>query len=490
MYKIACPACGAEVQFQSAASVMAVCQYCHSTLLRDADSVRNIGRMSDVIEDHSRIQITTEGQYQGKQFSVVGRIQLRYPDGFWNEWYLLFNDGSAGWLSDGSGQYTITLPGGKPNRTPGFEQIHPGSVILWHDQKFTATDIRTAQCVAGEGELPFQVGSGWQARVADFRYKEQFLTLDYSGGDTPEVFLGIATTLEGLKCERLREADQVETTAGKLQGRINALECPNCGSGIDYAPGKADHLICPSCHAQIQTTGAQTEVLKKNDALGHVHTTLQLGDTCNLDNVKWRLIGLMRCRESTAEDLPEWTEYLFFDAKRGFMWLVETDHGWTRTSVLNKLPEDRRSSVYLNGKTYTKQWEYGAEVTYAAGAFNWRVSIGDQTRVTDYVGPDGTLSLEMTAAEITWSLGREISAQRIAKACGKTPSITAKKSVSPVNAKTLKNFASTASMVVVILNLIFFEAPITMLTTGIALLLLWGPVWFYANGTLDDQGDD
>jgi hypothetical protein len=39
---------------------------------------------------------------------VVGRIQLRYSAGIWNEWYLLFDDGATGWLGDSSGMYTIT----------------------------------------------------------------------------------------------------------------------------------------------------------------------------------------------------------------------------------------------------------------------------------------------------------------------------------------------------------------------------------------------
>jgi len=74
MQKVSCPSCGAEVSFRSAASVMAVCEYCHSTLLKDAESVKDIGKMSDVLEDYSPLQINTSGEYQGKHFTVVGRI--------------------------------------------------------------------------------------------------------------------------------------------------------------------------------------------------------------------------------------------------------------------------------------------------------------------------------------------------------------------------------------------------------------------------------
>src|SRR5271166_5753865 len=102
MQKISCPSCGGEVVFRSAASVMAVCGYCQSTLLKDADSVKNIGKMSDLLEDYSPLQITTSGNFQGRNYALVGRIQLRYESGIWNEWHALFDDGSSGWLSDAS----------------------------------------------------------------------------------------------------------------------------------------------------------------------------------------------------------------------------------------------------------------------------------------------------------------------------------------------------------------------------------------------------
>ncbi|GAB2895344.1 hypothetical protein GCM10027046_25660 [Uliginosibacterium flavum] len=497
MYKTACPACGAEVQFKSAGSVMAVCAFCRSTLLREADAVRNIGRMSEVIEDHTRIQITTSGEYEGKQFGVVGRIQLKYADGFWNEWYVMFDDGSAGWLSDGSGQYVMTLPGGTPSKAPPFEAIKPGAVIPWDGKRFTATDVRTAQCVAGEGELPFQVGPGWQARVADFRSDDRFLTLDYSEGETPQVFLGSAVTLEALKCQLLRSEDQVADTAGKLKGKADTLECPNCGSGIDYAPGKADHLICPSCHAEVAANAGQAEVLKKHDELEQAVTSLQLGDTGTLDGLKWQVIGLMRCQEFGSDEHSVWTEYLLFNAYSGFLWLVETDEKWTRTVVLNTLPEDRASSARFGGKNYTKQWDYGSEVIYAAGAFNWRVSIGNQTRITDYQGPDGTLSKEATAEEITWSLSTNINPDVVAKAFGKAAETVAKAGAAG-EPSPLGGFAKVASAILIFLNIgnIFRGSMGALIFTALALLLLWLPVWMsgVSSGSSDnsdsDDGDD
>jgi hypothetical protein len=164
VFKLACPSCGAEVAFRSATSAIAVCEYCRSTLLREADAVRDVGKMSAVLEDYSPLRIGVSGIYSGRAFGVVGRIQLRYDAGFWNEWYILFDDGSAGWLSDASGQYAVTLDTGLADDAPPFGQLVPGGQYHHDGVAYIAADLRTARCSGGEGELPFQVGAGWEAR--------------------------------------------------------------------------------------------------------------------------------------------------------------------------------------------------------------------------------------------------------------------------------------------------------------------------------------
>jgi hypothetical protein len=77
-----------------------------------------------------------------------------------------------------------------------FAALKPGDSYLYLTDRFVAADVRTARCTGGEGELPFRVANGWQARVGDFRCGEKFLTLDYSEGSPPALYLGEATTLE------------------------------------------------------------------------------------------------------------------------------------------------------------------------------------------------------------------------------------------------------------------------------------------------------
>ena len=80
MFKLACPSCGAEVTFRSATSAIAVCEYCRSTLLREADAVRDVGKMAVALEDYSPIRITTSGMYAGKAFGgICCRISSHEP---------------------------------------------------------------------------------------------------------------------------------------------------------------------------------------------------------------------------------------------------------------------------------------------------------------------------------------------------------------------------------------------------------------------------
>ena len=426
MNTISCPSCGAPVTFRSAASVMAVCGYCKATLVKDADAVRNIGRMSEVLEDFSPIQINTSGTIDGLGFTVVGRIQLRYPAGFWNEWYVLDDRGDGGWLSDGSGQYTFTRAVELPAiALPAFESLAAGSPLDLGRAPdgspllFVAGDVRSAQCTGGQGELPFAVGAGYAARVADFRRGGDFLTLDYSdekgaGNNAPVVYRGRSVTLDELKPQLLRDPETITDAAGRVKGKVTNLECPSCGASIAFSPGATSHLLCQTCHASLDVAGPVAEVIAAARRVDAVATTLPLGAQGTIAGVAYSVIGFMR-RVEIGEDAGEWTEYLLYAPQRGFLWLVETDEGWERATVLDAWPYwYEANSALLAGDTYRKLYDYQAVVKYAAGAFNWRVEVGDVSQVSEFGYGNVKLAAEADDAELTWSRSTPVSPQDLA----------------------------------------------------------------------------
>lgn len=449
MFQFSCPQCGANVAFHSSASLTAICQYCHSTLFRNGDTLERIGTMTEALEDYSPVRIGVTGSYRSRAFTVLGRIQLRYPRGSWNEWYLVCDDGSSLWLSDASGQYVVTAldePATTDQTLPPFSGLRPGSPVHLGDTCYWACDIRTACCHAGEGELPFRIGAGWNVHAADCRAGDAFITLDYpevDGGKNadknaganadenrntasrvPRVYRGEAVALDALNCQGLRTGEEIRETAGRYRGDVVPFACPNCGAPLSFVAGVADFVTCGACHSGIDCSGKEARVFAKQREIAQVETALSPGDVATFDGVKYTLLGLTRCQDSQRGWV--WDEYLLHHPVRGFLWLVNDDEGWDRVQVLNRWPQPLDGQwpdvqrIRLDGKDYRKGETYRSEIVYALGAFNWQAEVGDVVTVTDYaLGKQTCLTAEVSAEEWVWSQSMPVPAGKIAERFGK-----------------------------------------------------------------------
>jgi hypothetical protein len=202
--EVACPSCGGPVTFASSVSLLAVCGHCRATLLRRDLDVERLGTMALLLEDRSPVQIGAEGRWRGTGFAVVGRVQVRWEHGAWNEWYCLFDDGRAGWLGEAGGEYTLTFEA-QASSLPPWSALRPGLRLRLAGVEHEVVDVRKARVVGGEGELPFRVDSGQETAVADLRGDGGgFASLDY-GDDPPRVYLGEVVALGDLALRGLRE---------------------------------------------------------------------------------------------------------------------------------------------------------------------------------------------------------------------------------------------------------------------------------------------
>lgn len=473
---------------------MAVCASCRSTLLKRGEAVDRLGEIATVFEDYSPLQLGVTGSHGSRPFTLLGRIQLRYEAGFWTEWYAVFDDGSFGWLSDASGQYTVTTQQNRENagnNLPLFDSLHPGVGFEFDGQRYLASDIRTAQCVGGEGELPFSVGDGWQARVADFRYEDRFITLDYadSGSGVPVVYKGESVELDTLACRGLRDEAEIRESAGRYRGELGAFTCPSCGAALECPVGVANYVICGACHAGVDCSAEQTTLFSRKREVEAIETALPLGASATFDGAKYTVLGVMRCRTSEGESV--WDEYLLHHLERGFLWLVHSDGAWERVEVLNTWPIlSQDGKVLESGKTYREQERYDAQVTYVAGAFNWRVQVGDSTSIVDFKWRDFKMTRETTAAEIVWSRARPLGNNKVAERFG-LPALAAekKKTAATANAGSGAKEATTvgfgpwpwvATVGMAFINfdkLFEFDGATVLVVVG--MVALWAPEWIW-----------
>lgn len=409
-----CPSCGAAVGFRSAASVYAVCDYCRSTLLRDGESLKNLGRMADLLDDPSLIRIGSEGTFRGLHFVVIGRIQLTYAGGFWNEWHVLFDDARTGWLSEAGGDYVVSRQVAVSEALPPFEALTPEMQVTIAGNGYTVTDLETARCIAGQGELPFQVQAGYTVNTADLRGQGRFVTLDYS--ETPPlVFVGYPARFDELALANLREPPRVAST---IEAR--AFNCPQCGASLSVHSGAIESVACGSCGSIIGIDNENVQLLAQAAQAMRVVPWLPLGSQGTLHGIEWEAIGFLRRSTRSAGVSDTWSEYLLFNAEHGFAWLTEYQGHWNFVRTLAHPPAVARGQKEFNRqRDRFRRFSSGqAEVTYVLGEFYWRVAVGESCLVEDYISPPLMLSREVTDREVNWSEGQYLEPAALCAAFG------------------------------------------------------------------------
>ena len=163
--------------------------------------------MAALLEDATPLQLGAEGVWRGTHFAVVGRLQVRWDAGRWNEWYCLFDDGRGGWLSEAAGEYAVSFETTVSEPLPAWKSLEPGVGVTLGWTAYEVTEVREAEVVGGEGELPFRVDAGWKTATADLRTSTaRFATLDYSD-DAPRLYTGEVVAPAALGMRGLREFD-------------------------------------------------------------------------------------------------------------------------------------------------------------------------------------------------------------------------------------------------------------------------------------------
>ncbi|MGQ9916651.1 MAG: DUF4178 domain-containing protein [Bryobacteraceae bacterium] len=200
-----CPSCGAPVQFAWSSAVQTACPYCHSILVRHDVDLEKVGIVADLPPDASPIQLLTEGIFDNRRFTVIGRIRYEWEQGGWNEWHILFNDQSTGWLSDAQAEYAVSFLVAPPAPLPGPDQIRPGNMLRISGAPFYVTHLTPVRYIGFEGELPFATTDRSEFLTADLRTSDaRFATIDYS--ETPPLlFAGRLVSFDELRLSNLRE---------------------------------------------------------------------------------------------------------------------------------------------------------------------------------------------------------------------------------------------------------------------------------------------
>jgi Domain of unknown function (DUF4178) len=415
MLKATCPSCGAPVEFKSAVSILSICESCRSTLVRHDVNLENIGKMAELKLDGSPIQLGVEGRYLDVHFVVIGRIQLRFEQGIWNEWHLLFDDGRSGWLGEAQGTYAVSFLAKNSAAFPEFSALAPGEKVELRGQGFQVQNRESARCIGGEGELPFQVGAGYDAPVVDLLGpNDSFATIDYSE-EEPLLFIGEYMEFDDLHFSNLRQFDGWSKQAPP---KVKTFRCLQCGAAVTLRGLlQTTSVVCSSCGAIIDVSDENLKIISTFVSKAKVEPAIPLGSRGTFHDGVFEVIGFMRRVINVEGTDYRWREYLLFNPFKGFRWLSEYNGHWSYIKTIPRRPQVLRDgSVKLEGTHFQHFQSAQAKVDYVIGEFYWRIQAGETCLVQDFVAPPNILSMEKTENEITCALGEYIEPGELAGA--------------------------------------------------------------------------
>ena len=412
-----CPACGAQVLFRTGSSVVVVCEFCHSVVARTDRGVEDLGKVADVVESGSPLELNLRGVYLGVAFELTGRAQVQHAaGGFWDEWYAAFADGRWGWLAEAQGRFYLTfqIQVPSPNALPTFDSLQLGAQVwaIPSGQPPVVAEKGTAQMLGAAGEIPYLLTPGETYQYADLSGAGGvFGTLDY-GESPPLVFVGREVTLEELGLAGARR--RVEREARAVAA--TQLSCPNCGGPLELrAPDRTERVGCPNCGSLLDASKGRLRYLKTLERKGRGRS-IPLGGTAEFEGRTFTVIGYM-VRSVEFEGVQYfWQEYLLYEPAVGFRWLVESDGHWSYVRPVPPGEVAEANGVVYGGRRFKPFQDAVARVEYVEGEFYWKVEAGEQARAADYVSPPLMLSKEvpvasrhrrgaLAAEEINWSLG-------------------------------------------------------------------------------------
>jgi len=412
-YAGSCPSCGAEVVFRLGHSLLKVCEHCGSAVARKGANLASYGKVAALVPTTSILQLGVRGDYAGAPpFTLIGHLQLDWGSGAWDEWLMAFESGATAWLSESQGRFHYLAEAPLPP-VPAFSDLSAGATIdLGPPGTFVVTEVRSARFATAEGELPFDIEPGRELNYADLSGPGgQFGTLDYGTGQEAEaLYVGREVHFEELGLVGLPKPEERHRKT-----RTEALSCTQCGGPLEIrAPDQTQRIACPYCGSLLDAT-RDLAVLA---ALGKppVEPLIPLGAEGRLHGVEWTVIGFLE-RSVTVEGIRyPWHEYLLYEPRAGFRWLVESSGHWTFVEQVNAGDVQAwRTIARWQGLAFKHFQTAVATIDHVIGEFYWAIAVGDAVEAADHVDPPRILSREqelvrgeggrVTPGEITWSVG-------------------------------------------------------------------------------------
>jgi DNA-directed RNA polymerase subunit RPC12/RpoP len=476
---VLCPSCGGELAADSRYARLVVCGYCDSAIVLDEKTARVAGKMAVLAQTPTPLFVGGTGRVLDRAFSVLGRVRYGYAKGYWDEWYLLFDDGETGWISED--ERNITLERLEP---PGawkgeFATVSPGDNLSVAGSMFHVDEKNIAECEGGEGQLPFAIVSGEKVPFLDLSNDEAFATVEFDTEGETRVFRGTRVDFDDLvmdqsaeeagsnpqgvlRAERIGDDDrerreriirqagrslsikcfhcgaplQVASEAvesitcqycsGELDLTLRRVDCANCGATVPVRGGREAHsVVCSHCHTQLDVRREEPHILASLVGLERPVTPFHIGQKCRFRGQDYEVSGHIRFVELEEGIRYISDEFLLFSKEVGYRWLIWENNHFSWCEELEKRPMGVRPERLVAGESFRfmrQDWRVFevsrslSAVEFVDGELPWVARIGDRSSYMDAACPPQLLSAEWTDEEQEWYIAEYVQREEVAEA--------------------------------------------------------------------------
>ncbi len=424
----ACPSCGAPVEFTAGTALVVVCAYCQTVVARQGLNLEAHGKIGRIVETDSPLRLGADGRYERVGYRLVGHLQKDHGAGPWDEWYVEFDDGRTGWLSESEGAFHLLFEAGD---APGLslDELTPGHRFTLRHHRVAVEERGYGRVVAAEGQLPNDVDPTADSHYVDVTGpKGFFATLDFgTGTDNPQVFTGKRLKLEELGIS----PDQLKPRVKKVG--LQQARCTQCNGALELrAPDQTKRVACPFCGALLDVRQGKLAFLQLLEKPEHA-PLIPFGTRGKLDGTEWMCIGFL-VRSCTVEGVRyPWEEYLLYNAARGFTWLMYSNGHWVflKPQDAGEVAVAPGVSAHLDGRRYKAFQNVLAVTETVLGEFYWEVRSGETALAEEYVAPPYSVNVDRTDNEVSYTLGEYLEPQRVKEAFNLKEELPAPRGIAP-----------------------------------------------------------
>ena len=404
-----CPSCSKLITFSHPPITIVTCP-CGTVVSRKEGGQLLSKPYYIVPEPKDLIQPGTEGVWNGRKFTVLGRIRAWIEEFVLNYWTIAYEDGQVTYLVEGYGLYAVYEPATIERRlsTKDLDEVKPGVRRDLFPQKTYVLE-RKYTCYKWEVEgAVYLPESNSSFRIFEWaHFSGHRIELMELRPDQVLPFSVSYTSFAQLRLTQLR--------APSYEGKT--FSCAHCGTpNTIRAFPYAQSYACPHCGSRYSLQdGVQFKKLpdRNNTDSG---PNITLGARGVLKGIEYDVVGYAQ-KEEQNQYRSRWKEYTLYNPQEGFAFLSEFDGHWIYIRERGKAPVLPKHQVkeftYLE-EPFQLYNAYRFEVVNAAGTFPYNLFNDSEKEVNEFISPPEVWIREQCPREgLIWYFGEHIDAKQL-----------------------------------------------------------------------------